>query len=474
MIDVLDALAVEVLDAAPDGIVVTDESGSIIFANSQIERLFGYSPGEIVGQPVESLVPQALRRPHATSRREYRAEPHRRPMGIGLDLVALRKDGSAFPVEISLAPLTHDGRKLVMASVRDVTDRRLIAEALNRSEEQYRLIAESAHDVVYWIAAEPGPRRVQYISPSIRATGHAPEAFYERMELLEEIVHPDDRDLFVSALSAPAADLKPLTIRHRLADGTWAWHEHRFVFVRKDDRSLAIEGIARDITERVRAEESRRLLLGDREMQRERERIAADLHDGVMQSIYGVGLGLRRLAGLVADDPELRAQMSEATDELSRAITDIRRYVMDLRPVGFTGDLAASLESVVPLFNASSGIDTKLTIEADVPALGEECGLALFHIARESLSNVRRHARPTHVTLTLKPSGGAVRLVVHDDGVGFTPTVAPLDEHFGLRNMEMRARSVGGRLSVESAPGHGTTVTVTVIPPAESEAAAQA
>ncbi|HEX6385511.1 MAG TPA: PAS domain S-box protein [Anaerolineae bacterium] len=127
------------LEMAPDAIVVVNDDAKIVFANSRVETLFGYSPEELLEQPVEALVPEALRERHRIHRSEYSLEPGVRPMGAGLELTARRKDGSYFPVEISLGPLQMGEETLVVAIVRDVTEQRQKErelEELNKTLEE--------------------------------------------------------------------------------------------------------------------------------------------------------------------------------------------------------------------------------------------------------------------------------------------------------------------------------------------------
>jgi PAS domain S-box-containing protein len=114
----------ELLDLAPDGIVVIDASGQMLLANVQAHRLFGYPAGTLVGQSVDVLLPEAMRGAHAGHRAGYMASPRPRPMGAGLDLIGLRRDGSEFAVEISLSPIQTGTSPLVMAAIRDISDRK--------------------------------------------------------------------------------------------------------------------------------------------------------------------------------------------------------------------------------------------------------------------------------------------------------------------------------------------------------------
>jgi PAS domain S-box-containing protein len=122
-----DALFQSLLESAPDAIVIVSSDGRIAIVNSQAARLFGYERAELQGQPIELLLPDRLRSRHRQHRTIYVAEPHTRPMGIGLDLAARRRDGSEFPVEISLSPLETEDGLLITSVIRDIGERKRAA-----------------------------------------------------------------------------------------------------------------------------------------------------------------------------------------------------------------------------------------------------------------------------------------------------------------------------------------------------------
>lgn len=320
---------------APDGFFVVDRDGVIVFANAQAETLFGYSREDLVGLPVERLLPERFRARHVDHRVSYARTPRARPMGSRMALKARRRDNSEFDVEISLAPVYTDDTMLVSVTVRDVTDQR-------------------------------------------------------------------------------------------------------------------------------EAENERRHLLAKAEIEGERNRIAGDLHDGVMQAMYSVGMQLTSfLYDASALTHEERGRINAAIGELNQAIGDARRYVQDLYPAEFDGDLRTSLEDLTRLFAATSGIETSFVSEP-LCELKPAVGFELFLLAREALSNVRRHAEASNLLVKLDQEQEVLSLTIRDDGVGFDSRAAVSDGHLGVRSMRRRADAAGARIEFGSAPGAGTEIRVQV------------
>jgi PAS domain S-box-containing protein len=141
---VVDAQFRDLLESMPDGIVMVNLPGRVVYSNSQAERLFGYSPGELTGKPVEVLLPERFRDGHVAHRSNYFTQPRTRTMGVGLELYGLRKDGTEFPVEISLSPIADDTETLIAAAIRDVTDRKRVEAELIVARQNADVARESA------------------------------------------------------------------------------------------------------------------------------------------------------------------------------------------------------------------------------------------------------------------------------------------------------------------------------------------
>ena len=196
----------------------------------------------------------------------------------------------------------------------------------------------------------------------------------------------------------------------------------------------------------------------------DRERIAKELHDGVIQSLFAVGLGLQGSATL-APDPDLQRRIGGAVEELDRVIGDLRNYIFGLRP-GILADrqLDQALRQIGEELEQKTSVVT--VVEVDPQAAAALAGVAaeVVQVAREALSNVSRHAQATTCRVSLFQEGGTVVLEVDDDGQGFDPATARPGGQ-GLGNLRARAQALGGQVELDSRLGEGTRVRVQLMRP---------
>ena len=242
----------------------------------------------------------------------------------------------------------------------------------------------------------------------------------------------------VDSTSSPAFDESDVTTLETLAD----------------QLAVAIQNIQLYQQQR---EQSRRLAVVE-----ERDRIGRDLHDGVIQSIYAVGLTLEDIAYQAPQEPaEVPLRLEEAIGDLNRVIGDIRSYIMDLRPRELQGRrFDDALGTLVKYLEDRTAVAVSLDVNVDLVGLSESYAVNLWHILQEAFSNVEKYAQAENVSLSLEVSDGQLNLTIADDGVGFDPKKAELGKGYGLPNIKDRAEGLGGILMIDTAPGKGTRLRI--------------
>jgi signal transduction histidine kinase len=188
----------------------------------------------------------------------------------------------------------------------------------------------------------------------------------------------------------------------------------------------------------------------------DRERIAKELHDGVIQALFAVGMGLQGTA-LMSSDEELARRLEGAVAEIDRAIRDLRNYIFGLRP-GILADrqLDEALRHLGEEFQQKSGVVTVVDVDPGVASELTAVAADVLQLTREALSNVGRHAKASTCRVSLYRSDDQAVLEVDDDGKGFDPETIRRGD--GLTNLEARAQALSGTVSIQSAPGKGTTI----------------
>ena len=311
------------LDAVGQAIIATDLQGKIIYWNQAAEELYGWTTEEVMGHPIVEVTPSE----ELLERAEEIMVELRAGRSWTGEFVVRRKDGSTFPAMVTDSPVYDEQGTLVsiIGVSTDLTELKK-AEEMRRSEERFRLLAENAQDLIYRYCLKPTPG-FEYVSPSATAIiGYTPEEHYADPELAYKIVHPGDRHLIDEILRSP----QPLiTIRWLRKDGAMIWIEQRVKAIHDGRGELvAIEGIARDVTERKRFEETLR----------ETQEFLAGILDNAPLPIYGVSeegrirLANRFFAGFVGVPQEkvIGALLEDVfTEEEARQFRENNRRVIE-------------------------------------------------------------------------------------------------------------------------------------------------
>src|SRR5919202_1914699 len=246
-----------VLDAAFDAIVTITPDGIVRWFNRGAERIFGYGAEEIIGQPITMLMPERYRELCVAGLHRYLRTSEARVVGGTTELVGLRKDGSEFPIEMSLGETLEDGERLFTGVIRDVTERKEVEKGIRESEERFRSLVQYTYDTITILEADD---TIRYVSPAVeRVMGFKPE---ERVGTNAfGPVHPDDREralgTFAEVLKRPGLH-PPLEFRVPHKDGSWRYLEHVVNNLLDDPAVRGVVVTSRDVTKRKALEKQLR------------------------------------------------------------------------------------------------------------------------------------------------------------------------------------------------------------------------
>jgi PAS domain S-box-containing protein len=387
-----------------------------------------------------------------------------------------------------------DGKlRFLEGAVFDVSDRKRAEETIHQtqceleqrvrqrtaelaaSEERFRQLAENIGEI-FWIST-PDKSQMLYISPAYeRVFGRTCESVYRDPKSFLEAIHPDDRRRIEESLPRQSRGDFEEVYRIIRPDGMVRWLWARAFPVRdKSGKVYRVAGITEDITMRKLAEQ--RLVAEEQSLrkqlelhERERKLFAYEIHDGLLQDVIGTQLLIDSVRHQAQQQGwDCTNELDRAWNQLSRTIAEGRRLITQLRPIVIDEHgLIEAIHHLIADEKRNSGLIVAFSHEVKFDRLPSLFENALFRITQEALNNARRHSGEKRARVVLTQGAGHLRLVIHDDGVGFDPSQVP-DDRFGLEGMRKRAQLCGGRTQIQSAPGQGTTIMVEVpLPEAEA------
>lgn len=474
------------LDAAPDAIVVVDREGTILAVNPLTEAMFGYSQDELIGQRVEVLVPERLRTAHSNQRAAYSIKPGTRPMGAGRELLGRRKDGSEFPVQISLSPMETGAGTRVISIIRDVT-------ALRQAEEKFRGLLESAPDAI--IVVDEAGRIAIANSQAEEMFGYQRDALLGRpIEMLvpEQFrsTHAADRERYAAeprtrAMGAGRA------LSGRRKDGT-EFPVEISLSPLHTEQGLLVTSIIRDISDRVRSEEERRTLLAAQiraeEISRAKDQFLMTLSHELRTPLTSI-LGWAKLVGREERDV---AMLQEALRTIERSAEAQARIIDDVLEMSrmISGKIRLHVELADPVLIAHSVLQSlrpsatakrirlNAEIDPDVGPLPADPARMQQIVWNLVANAIKFSPKESVISVKLERNDSNLEIVVTDSGEGISPESLPyVFEPFfqadgtttrvhgglglGLSVVRQLVELHGGSISVESAGrGHGATFRV--------------
>jgi len=445
------------LDHIDDSIEILDpQGGRFLDGNAKAASNLGYTRDELLGLTVPDIDPLVTEPVFTGLIRGLRDAPAR----LVLDSIHRRKDGTTFPVEVS-AQLIRLDKEYLVAIVRDITERKQAEQALKQSEARYHALYDDTPTMYFTLATDGTVLSVNRFGAE--QLGYRVEELVGHSVL--SIFYDEDKETVAASLS------ECLTTPERMRN--WEFRKVRknrtIIWVRETVRvgtSFSGETIVlvtcEDITERKRVEEA--LRQRERDLQaalQERERISQDLHDGILQSLFAVGLTLETAKSMMA--PKARKTsglpLDQAIKQLNLVMREIRHFITGLGSDLLQGkDLPTALQHMLASLTENQAMRVRLAVEdRAAKAVSTEQLLHLLRVIQEAVSNCIRHGRAREARVSLKMLKQGVRLSIRDNGCGFNPASTKGSGH-GLRNMAARAQKIGGRLTVLSKMNEGTRV----------------
>jgi len=445
-------------ETTQSGIFICRESGAITYFNPRVERVTGYSAGELQAMAVWDLVhPDSLGPVRAGARARFRGEPD--PSRCELKIVS--KSGETRWLDLSTSRIEFHGEPAIVGTAFDITDGKRTEQ---QAKEYTALLQTLITNSPYGIMMGDKDHRIRFCNAAFQRIFQYSEA---------EVIGRDPDDLIGPTDSTEAKDISVRVLNgevvhasavRRRRDGTEVDVEFHAVPLIANGEFGGCFGIYQDITERIRSEAKLRALRDrlTRVQDDERAHIARELHDDIGQRLALLAIQLTQLQEDAQAAPELRARLQTSRLLTEEICADAQRISRRLHPsqLGLLG-LRRALASLCGVFARQTGVPIDF-VHDDIPTLPPQVDTCLYRVAQEALQNATKHSRCRLIRVELTAGANAIRLRVSDDGRGFDPAAAEHNSGLGLVSMAERVRAAGGELTVQAAVGQGACVAVSI------------
>jgi PAS domain S-box-containing protein len=488
-----------ILDIATEAIISVNADQRIMLFNKGAENTFGYLARETIGQKLDILIPNSLVQLHQEHMTSISGTPDiARVMDNQRRILGQRKNGEVFPASSSISKLTVGDKQIFTVVLRDITEHTLMEEEREQRISELKALNEAVRSITSELSLEQVLNKIghaarelvkvkfsalglhdgtgklsRFITAGIDITEHGKigplpvgrgllgHLLRNGESLIVEDIaghrasvgfpenHPHMQNLLGVPIFSKGKLIGALYLTDKVDGTEFSEADRQLVEMLAAQAAIAIENAQL-------YEQTQRLAVLE-----ERERFARDLHDGIIQSIYGVGLALDQAKmDIRSTNYAAREQIELSLKSLASVIKDIRNYIFDLRPeaLKYQG-LNARLIGLIRELRVNTLLPIKAEISPNIDAsLTETQSRHIFHITHEALSNAARHANASQILLRIHrdDQNKKITVVVEDDGVGFEYPADSSPGHRGLSNIQSRAAQLNSGFQIHTAPNEGT------------------
>jgi PAS domain S-box-containing protein len=501
-----------ILEIAEDAIISIDSGQCILLFNQGAEKVFGYTATEVIGKPLDLLLPQRFANAHREHIEEFAKAPEvSRSMAQRREVFGRRKDGREFPAEASISKLDLGAEVVFTVILRDITERKEAAEALRASAQLVRGQAEALTRTLDALAKESAPERlVEHVLRTIigQLDAHS-SGVWLRSEApgLMNFEFAFENGTLITKSDAALAKISPTlkiedvwpwpevfrtgrpSVLEDIREGpSFPWREHVLslgvvtilivpmliagqvegVIGIRFTRKRSFRGEELELAQALAHQAMLAIQLGRLSRQSrqaavaaERNRMARDIHDTLAQGFTGVILQLEAAEEAISQRLAAKAgeHLARAGELAREGLQEARRSVWALRPRTLEEkNLCEALRGLIQKMTSGTPVRAEFIVQGQPRELPLEWEENLLRIEQEVLTNVMRHAQASEFNAQLAFDNGEIRLNLRDNGSGFDP--GGRHDGFGLQGMRERVEGMGGQLSIQSARGDGTAISI--------------
>lgn len=453
-----------ILDNTADGIIIIESNGNIVLANLSAENLFGYSDGELLNKSINILMPEQTARLHDSYIENFNKTRIPKIIGSGRDVIGKRKNQSEFPLYLAINEIIIHDKQYFIGSLHDLTEIKKAQSELEKEKNLISKILETAGALIIVLNHEG--KIINFNKASQDLSGFSIDEAKNHFIwefLLPGLEAKRMRKIIDSIKNRPMPSNFQAAIKTKSQETRLIQWSNTTILNSNSEVEYII-AIGLDISQKHKQKKeleflSRRVIQVRDE---ERSRIAADIHDGLGQTLIGLKFLIHDLSHKLTGQVELKKIATQSLDQIDQAVREGRSISHNLSPLALQKiGLPHAIKSI--LQNQTLVSFNINMVPEHISAVFENCwDINLYRLIQEAITNVLKHSEAKNIEISSKIENKQLVIYIIDDGKGFDPEAKIIEEGIGLLLMKARANFIGGNLHIQSKNNTGTEIKVVI------------